>query len=216
MIERPILFSSEMVRAVLEGRKTQTRRVLRKQPADILPCTGMWKGVMWVALRERLPNIEDQRGDMFKCRYGEIGDRLWVRETSIPDFPKEFSYYQWSWAEVPSEYRKPEFCLYKATWKGSELKWHPSIHMPRWASRITLEITDVRVERLQDVSTEDVCKEGFVQKEFELGTGYGLPNWSRGLPAKEAFAHLWDHLNAKRGFGWDTNPWLWVIEFRKI
>lgn len=171
MTERPILFSGEMVRAILEGRKTQTRRVMKPQPDTEFPC------------------VYDR-----ECLYGIPGDRLWVREAfSIYDHP-----------EGP-------VCFYKADHPQDEyLKWRPSIHMPRWVSKILLEITDIRVERLKDISEEDAKAEGVVigVEEFKV-TGTDRPY-------KLAYSLLWDLINAKRGFGWDVNPWVWVIEFKRV
>lgn len=91
--------------------------------------------------------------------------------------------------------------------KGKGRKWKPSIHMPRWASRINLEITDIRVERLQEINEEDAKHEGV--KRINAGD-FGMETWS------SAFRNLWDSINSKRGYGWDTNPWVWVIEFKRI
>ena len=182
MKERPIIFNTEMVRAILDGRKTQTRRVVKYKAYT----------------REGDPVYPHE------CPYGEIGDRLWVRET--------WAYTDGGGALVMGgiiETVEPQI-VYKANgYKYSEsLKWKPSIHMPRWASRITLEITDVRVERARDISYGDLCKEGFKT--------YGLSEKSEMLPASIWFQELWDSLNAKRGYSWKSNPWVWVIEFKPI
>lgn len=227
MRERPIIFSAPMVRAILEGRKTQTRRVvatdLRPQSEDTM-------------MRGFPPNPQRVRmlGDYAKCDappgspsvsyrvpcpYGVPGDRLWVRETSLPDFPKEFSFYDWTWAEVPEEYRKPEHVLYAATWTGHGIKWNPSIHMPRWASRITLEIVSVRVERVQDIRGRDCVAEGVTLRRWERNEepliDPGVESETRELRA--AYARLWDSINGKKaGHGWDDNPFVWVIEFKRV
>jgi hypothetical protein len=197
MKERPILFSSEMVRAILSGHKTQTRRILKWQPIDIL---SMNVPNQWCTLDTREPD----HGSVMKCRFGIPGDRLWVRET---------------WAKAPHGY------VYKANFSGSEgsevidiptgdtcpLIWKPSLFMPRVVSRITLEIVNVRVERIQDISEKDAEAEG-----IHL---LGLPIEDRhNHPRKHiaAFKECWNLINAKKGFGWDINPWVWVIEFKKL
>jgi len=172
MKERPILFIREMVRAILDGRKTQTRRVMKPQP------TSCGEGVLRQLITE--------------CCYGYIGDRLWVRE---------------DWNMVEND--KGNDCLqYLADIDPSEWAmygpWEPSIDMPRCASRIDLEIIGVRVERLQDISEDDVHAEGC----YFMTTGREH--------AQKWFRNLWDSINTKRCYGWDANPWVWVIEFRKI
>lgn len=196
--ERPIMFSGEMVRAILDGRKTQTRRVIatdtRPQSADTF-------------MRGFPPNPVNVRNGFgyAKCDappgsrsvsyrvpwpYGDIGDRLWVRET-FAFYPKTFY---------------GDKVLYRAVSEQWALPWKPSIFMPRRASRITLEITMVRVERVQEISEEDAIAEGVRMNNST--------HWE--TEARESFRRLWDSLNAKRGFGWDKNPWVWVIEFKKL
>lgn len=163
MSEKPILFSGEMVRAILDGRKTQTRRILK--PGTLKPNVR--------ALRFENCDAAELL-QTHRCPYGAPGDRLWVREASLPDPPLNgwSGDFQWdgcgrAWAGVPKRYRKPEHVLYRATWKGGDLKWKPSIHMPRWASRITLEIVSVRVERVQEISEADAIAEGFTSDVCE-------------------------------------------------
>ena len=137
------------------------------------------------------------------CPYGQSGDRLWVREA-------------WAHTHDSVEACRAEFedalgpgmngPFYRATDEAPyTLRWRPSIHMPRWASRITLEVTGVRVERVQDITQEDCLAEGIAQWE----EGYELT-------AQEVFRKGWNALNMKRGFGWDTNPWVWVVSFRRL
>jgi len=166
MSEKPILFSTEMVRAILEGRKTQTRRVVKPQPV-----------------------IEDGHGREIKCPW-QPGDILWVRET---------------WCKNPVSTGYP-YC-YKASedswiYDNMEGMWRPSIHMPREAARIFLRVKNVRVEKLQEIMPDDVLQEGL----WDVGTETG---------ALDSFAELWNNINAKRGYGWSVNPWIWVIEFEK-
>jgi hypothetical protein len=197
MKEKPILFSGEMVRAILAGRKTQTRRIAKHIP--MLGEPEYW-GNMLIEDRAKFFHIA---GDFKKyCPYGQPGNRLWVRET---------------WAVHP-HYRlyrprlipKDAVFYYPASDSIHPLKAKPSIHMPRWASRITLEITGVRVERLQDISEEDARAEGTSIAGRYWGDN---PNY---FEHKPAFQELWDRINVKRGFGWGTNPWLWVISFKRI
>lgn len=186
MKEYPILFSGAMVRAILDGLKTQTRRTLSQQPLEILTkrppweqtVTRKWNGCkVWFGLMQRNPN----RGTAFRCKYGEVGDRLWVKET--------FSVIE-------------DRVVFRATLEGVNdgriLKWKPSIFMPRKASRITLEIVKVRVELLQDICDADVEAEGLE------------PNTN--VTAKSDYAVLWSSINGVDS--WRANPWVWVIEFK--
>jgi hypothetical protein len=193
MADRPILFSAPMVRAILAGTKTKTRRVVKPQPNNdpakhhpIEPYktpTGLWNWVLAVT--------GHGSGDPFACPYGKPGDRLWVRE----------SFYAES----------PQTIFYRATHTTYEddprSGWKPSIHMPRWASRITLEITDVRVQRLQDISEADLDAEG-IQELIDGGVDHD------GTPL-DTYRTLWDSINAKRA-PWESNPWVWAITFRRI
>jgi len=211
--ERPILFSGSMVRAILEGRKTQTRRALKPQPLDVIktPVGGEPK---WVVLTEHNP----YHGKMIRCRLGNPGDRLWVRETGwepptltdkrLRDGADTWPKYWYSADNDPQEQYLKEW-----GWKR-----RPSIFMPRWASRITLEITAVRVERLSEITGEDAIAEGAM---FFDGRPINHHGWRHDYSdvfstAKASFSHLWDSLNLKRGHGWASNPWVWAIEFRRI
>ena len=250
MIERPILFSAPMIRAILDGRKTQTRRILKVQPPDerFQVCT-----LFDSTAREdkkkigkshwcRVDGLEilEAGKEYFKSPYGLVGDRLWVREAWLPDPPvdvpgDDFEYYDFTdgtlhnWNALPEKYRNPKHIIYQASWdKPDEYKWIPSIHMFRWASRITLEIKSLKIQRLQDLSEEDAKSEGIVEltKDGKLWK-YGLAN-HEDLPlipdwpwtewkhtAKEAFARLWDSINPGI-HDWHGNPWVWVIEFKKL
>lgn len=217
MKERPILFSAPMVRALLAGTKTQTRRVVKVQPEPgFIGNYGPGN-----------PFIRGERGDI-RCPYGQPGDRLWVRETwQGPLLDSEEHEAQFS-EDGPDAFKKPGFCAYRATdtldaidEDGKDLGWRPSIHMPRWASRITLEITDVRVQRLQDIGEADAIAEGIERGE----DFFGCPCWKAyGEPAGSdvvfpddpigSYASLWTSINGPGS--WDANPWVWAIEFRRI
>lgn len=192
--ERPILFSGEMVRAILDRRKTQTRRIMKTQP--------VWVGYPGVPFKT---SDADPAG-IINCPYGHVGQRLWVRET---------------WSKAKSPFSRDIF--YKADgdrqpgkqlalrYAERETRWRPSIHMPRDASRITLEITGIRVERLQEISEADAIAEGIESvsggwKCYDLGGTYADPVHS--------FDSLWSSINGPDS--WAVNPWVWVIEFRRI
>ena len=215
MTERPILFSGPMVRAILDGRKTQTRRVCKLQPqvVDVEPRHKPHTWGFWHDDHDKMRN-----GLVVRCPYGQPGDRLWVRETwGVGTRPHHID----GWTDG-IEYRADEpYCddveplpLYtpKAPagfYEGYDKRgWRPSIHMPRWACRLLLDVKAVRVERLQDISRSDCYAEGLIADN--------QPMRYNGEPAQERFAALWDGLNAKRGHGWDTNPWVWVIEFSVV
>ena len=315
MRERPILFSSPMVRAILNGRKTQTRRVVTPQPrvyaggchqnhkpkhsapyfdaycnakkTEVNP-RGMSDRWCWCA-------VDDRQGpDWIRCPYGVPGDRLWVRETWVellavspatdepmPIGPGERliepptqwtdseGRLRWHYDGRVIAYRansNVEFCdgdgfSGDMADRDDIPRWRPSIHMPRWASRITLEITDIHVERLLDISEEDAWNEGIaeltpstvksgvcnpvVAASAVLGlcrslspsrrgflascasaafagiTGWLTPStipqsFPKEMSGRQAFALLWDSINAKRGCGWEINPWVWVISFKPV
>lgn len=173
--ERPILFSSPMVRALIAGTKTQTRRVVK--------------------------------GEWIVCPYGGPGDRLWVRESHWwfkDEHDPVTGYYPPKLTAEDVEYR--------ADGERPGRSWRPSIHMPRWASRITLEITGVRVERLQEISEADARAEGAppghpsidrVSREF------GFADFPRSW-----YGQMWEQINGRGS--WAANPWVWVLEFRKL
>lgn len=222
MTERGMIFNAEMVRAVLDGRKTQTRRIIQS-PAKNMQASGQkvidyrepgdnWYGDHVFSMRNQSGTWCDYTSEQFlaKCPFGAVGDRLWVRETWMPDAPRDGT---WGDVEfygckgsplsmIPERFRKPEHCIHRASWDDSEMVgWTPSIHMPRWASRITLEITGVRVERLQDISESDCAAEG-------LGSPF-LRDYK-----KSKFAALWQSIYGADS--WQANPWVWVIEFKRV
>lgn len=208
MKERPILMSSPMVRAILAGTKTQTRRVVqipRRGAFVVLDHGEGWWPYQSDCGESALCN--DGNEHPMGCPYGMPGDRLWVRETCIiadkdfPDFrdpswpkdnegvPRVVQYL----ATTPDRTHAADYGYTKAT---------PSIHMPRWASRITLEVTGVRVERLQDISEDDACAEGMGSR---ITRDCKVPK----------FARLWDEINGKRA-PWASNPWVWVVSFQRV
>lgn len=192
MRERPIIFSAPMVRAILSGAKTQTRRIIKPQPT---PCIG--GGINWYDKgRSFIGSPENFRS---YCPYGKPGDRLWVRET-------------WgAWPHMLGGVQR-ESLRYRADGEYQNehgaRRWRSPIHMPRWASRITLEITDVRVERLQDISGMDAKREG-------VSVPAHLPHDGADLDyARREYRRLWQSINGPGS--WETNPWVWVIEFKKL
>ncbi|MGY1490758.1 hypothetical protein ACW4YW_15230 [Methylobacillus pratensis] len=218
MIERPIIFSAPMVQAILAGNKSQTRRVIKANFHEIAERDD---GKPW-PWRENLDLAEDY---WYPCPYGKIGDHLWVRETFQGPMLDEEQREQFR-QDGSEAFQKPEFCAYRATDTldaidddRNELGWKPSIHMPRWASRIQLEITDIRVERLQDCSEEDAKAEGADCLVWSgiPGTAADLIDWPLrevGNPYRNGYALLWEAIN---GDGtWKANPWVWVIEFKRV
>ena len=218
MAEKPILFSTEMVKAILDGRKTQTRRVMKPQPEPFPPG--------WFYNGEYYADDSQMQSHLFHDVYGDKGspygsvyangdtDMLWVRET----WQAQNTNGQW-WHEVPKEERDLHNWAFldKAT-PDSDLpvppKWIPSIFMPRWASRITLQVTAIRVERVQDISKRDAMREGIVWSEA-FPEGYHVPGIKLcSMSAELMFMKLWDSINVKRGYSWNSNPWVWVIEFK--
>lgn len=218
MNEKPILFNSEMVRAVLDLRKTQTRRVL-----DMKKYGGYLQETDTAPGNPAYPCYQDEYGDShptsIKCPYGKKGDRLWVRETwayhpDMPKTPEEAGILYKSDEDTCAD--KPGlFWQMNSTGIEHEVivdKYKPSIHMFRWMSRINLEITDIRVERVQDISWDDAVEEG-IFKHYDF---YEDMKWVTPEPIIEDYEELWDSINKKRGFGWGVNPWVWVVEFKLL
>lgn len=233
MKERPVIFNSEMVRAILNGRKTQTRRVMKVQPSEHFHPMNMSLELDYSA-RWYTPGVVDKDGYLqpatgqvfgvagedegYACPFGAVGERLWVRETwsdvnlegapavayradnEVYDLMKDESLLD---EDGAFNYQDQHVSKYQfAAWysdliSGVEGNWRPSIHMPRWASRILLEITAVRVERLQDISKADAIAEG--------GTEHFNIDW---------FGPLWASIYGVDS--WNANPWVWVIEFRRV
>lgn len=218
--ERPALFSGAMVRATLEGRKTVTRRAIKPQP----PEGHKWRG--WVVDSTCSKEIGsaswDEAGGPLRrnatyarCPYGKPGDRLWVRETCFINDYREASVPEQERADCEIHYRAdgiPDF-------EGEEelIRWRPSIHMPRWASRILLEVTDVRVERLQDISDKEIEAEGIDLDALADGQDrYDMCHAGSGADGRPTLRTAWRELWESTGGDWDTNPWVWVVEFKRI
>lgn len=248
--DRPIIFGAESVRSILDGRKTQTRRVVKPQPrfthylqpmfgaspdGHVFGESGLW--------REVGPDYPDCGEDDRRCPFGAVGDRLWVREAfrlraDQDDRPPSEDWWK-SGAWYQADGSEPSGC------GGGPGKLRSPIHMPRWASRITLEVTDVRVERLQEITEADAiaegCKaviwseppwwQGYDELDGELihqqVQGEAPPDWmiephkmkSRphlDIPARQIFSIGWDRLNATRGYPWAESPWVWVIDFQVV
>lgn len=198
MKERPIIFNDEMVRAILDGRKTQTRRIVKNQKHP----HGYWCKPDEV--------VSEFVGGTcaIRCPYGHLGDRLWVREAfgrkvrSVGGTPHESVAYR---ATEPDA----AYC-YDCNGSRLPMKWKPSIHMPRWASRILLEVTNVRVERLQSITEEGAEREGAPPAFTHPGITWvsSRPRYAWG------FHKIWAEIYGQDS--WEENPWVWVVEFKRI
>lgn len=208
--ERPILFSGAMVRAIIEGRKTQTRRIVKfGKDIKLHDVAGPYVEVGYTHSGATIANHRDTQYFLAHCPYGKPGDRLWVREAwgapycdrpGVPDGRRpvlgdDIRYR----ADLDQEYQ----------WSDGSMPWRPSIHMPRWASRITLEVVSVRVERLNAISEEDAWAEGIQVRFCEAGK----PCTCESNPVGE-YADLWESINGDGA--WNANPWVWVVEFRRV
>ncbi len=205
MSARPILFSGPMVRALLEGRKTQTRRVV-KWPTWAGPNQEVFVRDLQGG-RELWYCPDGERASKFCCPYGQPGDLLWVRETCSPD-----------WADKPV-YKADGGSAREAGYPA-EPRWRPSIHMPRWASRLTLRITDVRVERLQDISDEDARDEGVNRQSRRVRAMSKFGQSKEAIDAmylracRWEYEALWEEINGPGS--WDANPYVWALTFDVI
>lgn len=245
MKERPILFNTDMVKAILEGRKTQTRRVVK--PMNGEQSKWLSNELLSKSLSCYLCEVNRELGAQFqhpkagetigsvkvekmsplgwiKCPYGQVGDRLWVRETWA-SLRLEIDYESGivdGWEEVEPDVvkRNKEIGYFTIAYKADEhwddgyncvedrgFRFRPSIHMPRWASRITLEITDIRVERVQDIDDESAGKEGISNYNY---------NGKYCDSGKLIFKQMWNSITKNKAHKWDKNPWVWVIEFKRI
>ncbi|EPL2474584.1 TPA: hypothetical protein ACTYTC_001311 [Klebsiella pneumoniae] len=207
MKERGMIFNGEMVRAILDGRKTQTRRPIKWKQTRFTEIGEREDGTKW-------PWSEDaERACDFwhPCPFGAVGDRIWVRETFQGPLVHEELFEEYS--AYPEKFETPEYCEYAADGGvrpeycdlDDNLRhgWRPSIHMPRWASRVLLEITDVRVERLKSISDGDALREGCSTADMKSGDCVA-----------DVFARLWASIYGAES--WNANPWVWVIEFKRV
>lgn len=229
--ERPILFSGPMVRALLAGRKTQTRRVVKLEPPTDAHEVFFWSGeglrrAGWSNVSE--PGLWARRNGrdgyirhVGRCPYGVPGDRLWVKETWAVKRFEPCLHHERDWQELCGPtvryladgaeiLHRGDRATNQGIYRGPVEKGRPSIHMPRWASRLTLEITDVRVERLRDISEADAQAEG-----LEWVTP-GMWSVHRSLPIigedpRQVYLELWDHINGEGASA--LNPWVWVVSF---
>lgn len=218
MKARPILFSGAMVRALLEGRKTQTRRIVKPSPADIVTMIGadnLPNGEFGLVLDAECLRVIQKT---VRCPYGVPGDLLWAREawTSVPTSAYRMS----EGVQQTVNSGDPDMAaIYAAGWDRSIPKWRPSIHMPRWANRLTLTVENVRAERLQDISEADALAEGI--SEFPDGYHWqpnqgwpGEPAGQKsarlvGQTARQAYFGLWEAINGRASL--DANPWVWAV-----
>ncbi|MCK7048827.1 hypothetical protein [Enterobacter roggenkampii] len=223
-----MIFNREMVRAILDGRKTQTRRIMKIQPSDgfhpthngyDLDLNAHWytpgvvdkNGYLQPAKKDVFGVADENEG--YTCPFGAVGDRIWVRETFQGPLIPEDELSEFLGAN-PDKFESPAYCEYASDGgprpeyvdadDNTRHGWRPAIHMPRWASRLTLEITGVRVERLQAITLGDICKEiGCGLYDFRPAT-YGFQVWEE----------LWKSIYGEEN--WQANPWVWVIEFKVV
>ena len=249
--ERPIIFSGEMVKAILDGKKTMTRRAVKTQPRD--ECTEIATSACFGHVEYRSTSEDRQTQSILakiKCPYGKIGDRLWVREAYtvtgwncddgsvyikyLADGHEQYFDNETDEMECAIDSLVASVCkeldkrkvpmlndeAYDCSLDENKPRNRSPMFMPRFASRLLLEITDIRVERLNDISEADCEKEGF--RFYPLSricfkpcstkhpSGHGSNNY------KSIFGEYWDTLNAKKGYQWSSNPWVWVVEFKVI
>ena len=215
MKERPIPFSGPMVPSILAGTNTQTRRVLKSQPYTLRT-----EGFGYPTKAGGFVSIESEHC-LKECPYGKPGDRLWLRESHWRFTGCAYQGRPWeSFRESPDEYAYSAVCyddspILQSAQDAAAVVRVPSIHMPRWASRITLEITEVRVQRLQEISEKDAVAEGIYRNPVGRGGGwrYAEDEPTYGF-AVSAYRHLWESINGPGS--WDANPWVWAISFRRL
>lgn len=218
--ERPVIFGPESIRAILSGSKTQTRRVISPQPVHD-ERLNVWQFSASLRASEQGDYFDDKNDFpeswLNFCPYGKPCDRLWVRET---------------WQYVGPGSGCCDSCddealanpanhsignvWYRADPKDYGITWRPSIFMLRWASRITLQIESIRVERLQEISEDDAKAEGLLEWKLDDMPAYEGARDSLHVTAVSAYASLWNSINLKRGYGWSLNPWVWVVTFSQV
>jgi len=222
MKERPILFSAPMVRELLDGSKTQTRRSVKPQPPEHMNIVRNLGDVDWQFVNDA--HMLADSASTWRCPYGQPGDRLWVRETwahyqtvnhrrrhdgaAFSEVSDGLAGYRADGHETIEDFRQhikimSECDLENVVINGN--RWLPSIHMPRWASRITLEVTGVRVERLQEISENDAWAEGCEGFDDDV---------SGGKSGYQEYAELWEQINSQGSC--NANHWVWVIEFKRV
>ena len=232
MTDRPILFSAPMVRAILDGTKTQTRRVLKDHPGDAWVHDGFGRitskhpkqGRFGLFVRRGI-GTDFPECDIVPCPYGQPGDRLWVREAwrhTASSLEEARAITEDIASGTAVDYRATylERCMRELGFSEADAKmadrferWRPSIHMPRWASRITLEITRVRVERLQDISRTDAMAEGI--RPFGDSNGWHVEHGIHYMgDPEDSYFSLWEAINGPGSV--ESNPWVWVVEFKRV
>ena len=223
MKERQILFSGPMVRAILDGSKTQTRRLQGLNLINECPCDWEFSGQVddefgWCFNQISKSNAPNEcQGLAIKCPYGVVGDRLWVKETwGVLDHAEHDVAYKADRHIQRFLDGIPGAAWFEADWRKvintKKDRWRPSIFMPHWASRITLEITELRVQRLQDISEDDARAEGVAQG-FLFPTD---PMTASVTPSfRKEFARAWESINHKK-HPWESNPWVWAISFKRV
>lgn len=222
MRERPIIMSAPMVRALLTGAKSQTRRLVKGLQLGERPeCVDQFTGALITTFSPLTPCD----GRIISCPYGSFAfrDRLWVRETWL----------QWDPEDLGVEPQDPATLRFRADGEIPAVRWRSSMFMPRWASRITLEVIDVRVQRLQEITEADAIAEGLsrITKDDGRTWKYGIPDrdglpgtdnigwpWSKwNTDPRQAYATLWSSIHARDPVhSWEANPWVWVVSFRRI
>ena len=215
MKEHPILFTTEMVQAILQGRKTQTRRVVKNIPDESqylkeYPAHNAMDMYPFLKPDELQKPDNEKIATVISCPFGKVGDRIWVRET---------------WTKTMVRDEEGWFYVFKADGDDWAAPWKPSIHMPKTAARIWLYVEEVKVERVQDISEEDAIAEGVLPllassmqliTQGQLYFDYSKPKqfFNEGLPALWSFNSLWCSINGNES--WETNPWVWVVKFKVL
>lgn len=219
MKERPILFNSQRVQALLSGQQSQTRRIMKSQLFG--PGQDNHEGCYGIdVLNNQLQGKRVMGMDniSYHCPYGQPGDRLWVRETWRG--PVISQHHMHDYERTPSRFKSSSYCQYRADTsqfssyedENEHVGWQAGIHMPRWASRINLQISHVRVEKIQDISSEDVMAEGIQADSHFLNNFFTIHN--EVLSSRDAYRRHWAEQYG--GTSWEVNPWVWVIEFIRV